>query len=75
MRGIGLVAFAPDAPGSADPLPSRPLLCLHYDEASSNLSLIMWMVYKAQMRVFPCRDIFHRQWNDTQLAVKQAGLW
>ena len=54
---------------------SRPLLVLYMDEASCNMAMSQWMLYHSNLRVIRIRDIFHREWNDVQLALKQAGLW
>ena len=54
---------------------SLPLLVLHFDEGSPNQALYCWMQYQARLRVIGVRDIYHREWNDVTLALRQAGLW
>ena len=74
-RGVGLSAFTREAPGMDASFSRRPLLTLHYDECSVNLSLWAWAAYCKQMRIMAIRDVFHREWNDVKLALKAAGLW
>ena len=75
-RKRGLSAFLPNPEADeGQPLHKRPTLVLHYDEASPNLAMGMWLAYKAKLRVVTMRDIFHREWNDVQLAIKGVGLW
>eukprot|EP00974_Lingulodinium_polyedra_P094481 9158313-Lingulodinium_polyedra.AAC.1 len=33
------------------------------------------MSYQAKLRVLGIRDIYHREWNDTTLALKACSLW
>ena len=78
LRGSGLAAFLPTAPGEGQPpvaLSRRPCLVLSFDEGSPNLALSYWLLYKARIRALAIRDVFHREWNDCQGAVKGAGLW
>ena len=57
------------------PLHCRPTLVLHFDEASPNIVMYCWLLYHMGLRVMAVRDVFHREWNDVQLAVKATGLW
>ena len=71
-----LSEFMPMPEESCDKrLHQRPLLCLHFDEASPNLSMAQWLVSSLKARVCWLRDPFHREWNDCSLALKAAGLW
>ena len=45
VLGAGLAAYLNSAPGFCNPLANRPLLVLHYDECSSNISLYSWLLY------------------------------
>ena len=56
----GLAAFVPDADKDRDvPLSKRPKLVTHFDEASPDMSLDMWLRYKAKARLVAIRDAFH----------------
>ena len=68
-------AFTLTAPGNELSLSNRPLLCLSYDECSANLALYVYLYYFARLRVLALRDIFHREWNDTKLALMASGVW
>ena len=74
-RGAGLAAFLPAAPGSDAPLPRRPLLTWHFDQASTNMAGAMFLAYHVKLRILPVMDIFHREWNDVSLAAQRAGCW
>ena len=45
------------------------------DEASSDLSMVHWLLWKAQVRLVHFRDPLRRQWNDATNAIKRAALW
>ena len=73
-EGKGLAEFLP-ACGEGQPFVTRPLLVCHFDECSVNLAWCNWMMYSQGLRLIGIRDIYHREWNDTQLALKASGLW
>ena len=50
-RGEGLAAFRNDAPGSEDKLCRRPLLCWHFDQASTNMATAMCLVCEKELRL------------------------
>ena len=75
VRGVGLAAFSHDGPGSDEPLPSRPLLVWSFDQASTNMSVAMFLLYKVGLRLITIPDVFHRAWNDTMGALKMAHMW
>ena len=52
-------------PGLAPP----PTLVLHMDEASSNVSLLCWLQYKAGLWVMVYSGPSHRCWNDGKLSI------
>eukprot|EP00974_Lingulodinium_polyedra_P040786 3918263-Lingulodinium_polyedra.AAC.1 len=72
---MGLAAFLdPSPPQQLPSWDQRKTLCLHFDEGSPNLALVNWLLYSVKARVVAVRDIFHREWNDVQLALKSANL-
>ena len=71
--GQGLERFKPVA--SPPPFLERPLLVLSMDEGSSGYAMAWFLAYHAKCRMVVVRDIYHRQWNDTRLAISSAGLW
>ena len=71
--GKGLEYFGEKAPFAAGAPP--PALVLHMDEASSNMSAVSWMAYKAGLRVMCLSDPFHRCWNDCKLALLRSGQY
>ena len=73
--GAGLDTYTNEAGGNDEDVSGKPLLVLHFDEASSNLALFCWMYYHLRLRVIGMRDIFHREGNDVLLALKSSGLW
>ena len=74
-RKRGLEVFLPTEGDKAKRLCVRHTLVLHYDEASPNLAMGQWMLYKGLLRIVLLRDVFHREWNDCGLALRSVGLW
>ena len=65
--GHGLEAYVPD---NSRPFPRiAPTLTLHTDEASSNISMACYLLYKLKARVLFTRDPHHRYWNDAKAAL------
>lgn len=75
--GVGLAQFVPDLGAALPPYaPHRQkLLTAITDEASSNLALCHWLMWKTQLRMVHMRDPLHREWNDVTDALEKAGLW
>ena len=71
---MGLGKFLEPVP-QPSPLADRPLLILHMDEGSPGYAAYWYCAYHLQLRLFLVRDVFHREWNDSMNAIKQAGLW
>lgn len=67
--GSGLDFF--QAPVGPDRRP--PVLTMCMDEGSTNWCSVWYLCYKANLFLVPMRDIFHREWNDVKLAVKDQG--
>ena len=74
-RGAGVSSFVREAAGSEGPLSKIPCFVFYYDECSANLALHNYLSYELKMRVLSIRDVFHREWNETMLALKASGLW
>ena len=74
VLGCGLVRFVYD-PAARWVDRALPVLVLHGDEASPNLSMACWLMYKAKVRCIWMRDIYHRAWNDVSITLRRAGLW
>eukprot|EP00971_Amphidinium_carterae_P095777 1895299-Amphidinium_carterae.1 len=55
--------------------PCPRVLQLVADEASTNRSLIHYMVHDLQAMVVFRRDRFHRQWNDLTSSLKSSGVY
>ena len=74
--GFGLAGFLKTSEGGAPYSPHRDrVLTIASDEASSNIALVCWLQWHAQVRLVHTRDPFHRACNACQDAVKRAGLW
>ena len=73
--GKGFENFTTSPPGNDGELSDKPLLCLHFDECSSNLGMFLFMLYTLPLRLVAFRDLFHREWNDIKLALQAAGVW
>ena len=75
--GVGLAQFVPDLGAALPPYaPHRQkLLTAITDEASSNLALCHWLMWKTQLRMVHMRGPLHREWNDVTDALEKAGLW
>ena len=76
VLGVGLSHFLPQ--GSAEAvgygLYRPPVLTMVTDEASSNLSMVHWLLWQAQVRLVHFRDPLHRQWNDATNAIKRSSV-
>ena len=53
----------------------RPLLVAFTDECGSQIALLQGLMHGAGLRMWHFPDPFHRIWNDTKLALQDAGLW
>ena len=53
----------------------RPLMSVFCDEDGSQISLLQGLMHGAGGRIWTFPDPFHRIWNDTKLALQEAGLW
>ena len=77
VLGVGLSHFLPQ--GSAEAvgygLYRPPVLTMVTDEAGSNLSMVHWLLWQAQVRLVHSGEPLHRQWNEATNAIKRAGLW
>ena len=58
-RGSGLESFTVDAAPAGTLLQDKPWLILFFDEASPNLAMGLWLVYKGKLRVVIARHFFH----------------
>ena len=59
----GLQSFVGGPPlSAAGPLPRT--LVVHFDEASTNLAMALFLQHHLKLRMAFVRDVFHRQWND-----------
>ena len=50
-------------------------ICASSASISPNFAGGLFLLYKAKLRLLVVRDIFHGEWNDAILALKDAGLW
>ena len=50
-------------------------LTLHLDEGSPAYAMVWFLTNQCDLRMMAQRDIFHREWNDTRLAVTLSHLW
>ena len=66
------------APGSTD-LPKQPaqwpLMTVHLDQGCDGWCGVNFLVFHMRCNVLPFKDLAHRAWNDTHLALEQAKLW
>ena len=70
----GLEFFLPgESPAGYDSVP--PVLVLHTDEASTNISLLSWLQWSLKARTLFCRDPYRRPWNDSKLALQDCGQY
>ena len=75
MTGTGLSQFIPQDGSTNIPLQSRPLLVVCLDEGSVGYAAVWYWWYSAGLRMLPMRDVFHREWNDVLMAVRNCGLY
>ena len=52
-----------------------PTLVLHLDEGSPAYSMTWFLSHHKDLRIMAQRDIYHREWNDIELALSGAMLW
>ena len=71
----GLSHFVPPADLSDDRLEFTPLLGIALDQGPDGWSGIWFLIFSVGACILPINDISHRVWNDTKLALKDAGLW
>ena len=71
-QGQGLPCFLARDADKERPLSQRPTLVLHEDQSSVNVC-VRYVLLHLGLRLMPCRDEFHRVWNDSQVAVKRQG--
>eukprot|EP00974_Lingulodinium_polyedra_P125370 11194248-Lingulodinium_polyedra.AAC.1 len=45
------------------------------DEGSPAYACMWYLMYYLKARVVLVKDVFHREWNDIQGAIKSSGLW
>eukprot|EP00974_Lingulodinium_polyedra_P033763 3246390-Lingulodinium_polyedra.AAC.1 len=45
------------------------------DEGSVGIAAWWFMAHHLPCRTLLVKDIFHRQWNDAQMAIRGSGLW
>jgi len=74
-RKRGLEAFMPQDEQKELAPSKRHCLVLHYDEASLNLAMGQWLLYKQGMRCLLVRDVYHKEWKDCAMALKDLGLY
>ena len=77
MTGANLAAFQPKADkveGGYSLLPHRTLSVV-IDQGSDGWSLMFYLLHKCRLRLVTKFDIYHRESNDIQGAVKAAGQW
>ena len=75
MLGFGLKGFESTADQADLPLQSRPLLTVHLDEGSPSYAMCWFLFIATRCRFLFIRDVFHREWNDIQNAVRTCKLW
>jgi hypothetical protein len=71
--GFGLEQYC-HAKLPIDPWGRHTLWVLYMDEGSTWFAVVWYLQYHIIGRVLMVRDIFQREWNDVQLAVKHCGL-
>jgi hypothetical protein len=55
---------------------SPPLLVLNLDQHQVQTAALNYLIYKLQACVVLFEDPYHREWNDTKLAIRRSGmLW
>ena len=66
------------APGSTE-LPGSPsqwpLITVHLDQGSDGTCASNFLVFGMKCNLLPLKDLAHRAWNDTHLALEQAKVW
>ena len=72
--GAGLDHYAPDREDPR-PLQERPTLSLHIDEGSPGYAMAFYCINHLRSRMVVTRDIFHREWNDCNMALHQSSLY
>ena len=73
LHGRGLAAFLadPERPVSDD----TTVLSMSMGQGSIGMSVMWSAVNKVRLMILPLWDPSHRLWNDTKLAISDAGLW
>ena len=76
LLGVGLVVYVPaqnyfELAGKVLPW----CLVLHMDEASPGYAMFWFLALHLKIRIVFIRDPYHRQWNDTRLALTRTGVW